>query len=117
MAAPKRKPTTSQRGYTPKVNKATGRVTGAQTVKKADAASKKIKEYAPRGISPRGSLARAPKGSTAPKAKNKNVLEQVGDFLQSRVDLATGKTRTPISDAMRVTKTGPASWKVKPRGK
>ena len=44
-----------------------------------------------------GSLARrAPSG-----AKPKSVLDQVGDFLQSRVDLATGKKPSPISRAMK----------------
>lgn len=99
--------TTASKGYTPKVNAATGFKTGVTTVKKANAASAKVKEYAPRGISPKGSLARAPKATPKPKS----LVDKAADFVQSRVDLATGKTKTPISEAMKVRRTGPVTWK------
>lgn len=95
MAAPKKKPTTATKGYTPKVNAATGFTTGVRTVKKANAISSKIKPVAPRGVSVSG------RPKPAPTPKPKSLIDQAGDFLRNRADIMTGKIASPQSIAMR----------------
>lgn len=88
-------PSATTPGYTGKVNAATGRVTGYQTVKKANAASAKIKPVAPRGTH---TTKAAPRPSPTPA---RGPLDELGSFLSDRIDTITGKKQTPISRAMK----------------
>lgn len=92
MAKPKKKPTTATRGYTPKVNASTGFVTGVRTIKRANALSAKVAKP----VASRPVAFKLPR----PAPRSKSFIDQAGDFIQSRIDLATGKKPSLISRAM-----------------
>jgi hypothetical protein len=101
MAAPKATPKAApkvQRINTPKVNKATGFSTG--TVKTNATKSNPRTTMTP-AAQKKAAGVQSAKTFTPAATKAPNIIEQAGNFIQSRVDLMTGKTPSPISGAMK----------------
>jgi len=101
MAAPKKKPTTATKGYTPKVNKATGFTTGVRTVKRANAISSKIKPYAPRGTTTSRKAAPAP-------TKDPWSTGKIGEAVNAAAN-ALGRHRESFGSGVRAIAKAPRS--------
>lgn len=111
MAAPKPKPATTKvlvkaappgKVNTAKVARATGFTVGNQVVKATKSNPVTTgRATAPGQLKQAAGVQSAKTFTPAAARKTPNIIEQAGNFIQSRVDLMTGKTPSPISGAMK----------------
>jgi len=83
---------------TPKVSRATGFTVGNQVVKATK--SNPVTTSTP-AAQKKAAGVRSAKSFTPSATKSQSLLDAIGGFIQSRVDLMTGKTPSPISGAMK----------------
>lgn len=100
MAAPKSKPPKGMI-HSPKVARATGFTTGQQTIKATKSNPVTSSRATAPGQQKQAAGVQSAKSFTPAATKSQSPLDQIGGFIQSRVDLMTGKTPSPISGAMK----------------